>query len=71
MTGLAKSEPRRIIADGFKIAICPAQASVVDYKLLDCLRFAIFSTVVHADIVVGFACTLRMSCDAGGIVIAT
>jgi hypothetical protein len=27
--------------------------------------------VVHAYIVVGFACTLRMGCDAGVIVITT
>jgi hypothetical protein len=42
MTKSAKSEPRRIIADGFKIAICPVQGSVADLQAPGLLLFRYF-----------------------------
>src|SRR6516162_4130964 len=36
-----------------------------------CVCSLFYPTVVHADVVVGLACALRMSCDAGVIIVAT
>ena len=69
----AKSEavPGRIIADRFKIAIVLRRPRLWITNSWIVFVSLFFATVVHADIVVGFACPLRMSCDAGVIVIAT
>jgi hypothetical protein len=51
---------------------CHLQASVAGFTSSWIASVSLFfPTVVHADIVVGFACTLRMGCDAGVIVITT